>query len=275
MVLSSVSAYRFWLSLIIVVASIDSGGDWYVMSGVRVARRRSVEIVDVHRRSLHVDPVRHERPAQRRHEVQRRVVHRRGLRERPRPQRQQAPHFESRTCPGTDAATTAAVEPAAARRDAGCSREAAVVGRHRDAAFAPTDAPGARLSCTEPSLNWSALTLAEKLAGHVVPRPARPEAVVVERVVVADDTAVDPDDARRLQLRGPVGEQQRGLAVPVVDARIAGADDDEVAVKTAVVDRPRGEKPRRVGVVPARASRRRPPASRPSSSTPASSACRR
>src|SRR5215472_11685979 len=33
-VLSSVSAYRFWLNFIIVVASMESGGDWYVMSGI-------------------------------------------------------------------------------------------------------------------------------------------------------------------------------------------------------------------------------------------------
>src|SRR5207344_1675657 len=85
----------------------------------------------------------------------------------------------------------------------------------------------------------------------VVPRPTLPEAVVVERVVVADDPAVDPADARSLQLGGPVGEQLPRLAIPVVDARIAGPDGDEVAVEAAAVDRAGRKQPGLVGEIPA------------------------
>ena len=58
-----------------------------------------------------------------------------------------------------------------------------------------------------------------------------PRALFVERVVVADDSSADRADSARLQLFRPALEQARSGAVPVVDARIAGADDQQVAIE--------------------------------------------
>ena len=89
-----------------------------------------------------------------------------------------------------------------------------------------------------------------KAGAQIVPRPAETNALVVERVVVADDASVDLLDAGGLQLFAPLAEQPRGRAVPIVDAWIAGADDEQVAVEDAVADRAEREQAGFVAEIP-------------------------
>ena len=56
-VFSNVSAYRFWLIFISRTASADSGGDRYETIGAAARRRRVADVVDVDRRTAHVDAV--------------------------------------------------------------------------------------------------------------------------------------------------------------------------------------------------------------------------
>ena len=87
--------------------------------------------------------------------------------------------------------------------------------------------------------------------GQIVPRPARAEPFVVERVVVADEPAVDAMDARRVERVGPLEEQP---AAPASCDPIDGSPppiDDEIAAEHAVRDRAGGLEPRFVAEVPA------------------------
>src|SRR5262245_20888437 len=71
---------------------------------------------------------------------------------------------------------------------------------------------------------------------QVVPGPTRSQAFVVEGTVVADNPAVDPLDTKPLQRRSPFGEACGCRPVPIVESRIAGADDDHVSLEDAVFD---------------------------------------
>ena len=77
---------------------------------------------------------------------------------------------------------------------------------------------------------------------EIVPGPAGPEQHVGQPVVVADHAAGDHGNPPRLQLTRPAAEQFCGFAVPVVEARVAAAGHDEIAVEHAAVDRPRQRK---------------------------------
>ena len=89
------------------------------------------------------------------------------------------------------------------------------------------------------------------VVGEVVPRPPESQAVIVERVVVADDAAGDHAQSARLQLLGPRAEDVGRLA----DARIARADDDQVSLQDARVDASGRKHARLVRVIPAQALR--------------------
>ncbi len=79
---------------------------------------------------------------------------------------------------------------------------------------------------------------------QVVPRPSRAQRLVVERVVVADETAVDARDTRVLQHLRPFVEQRRRAEILRVDGGIARADHDEIAAQDAIDDGARGLEPR-------------------------------
>ena len=89
------------------------------------------------------------------------------------------------------------------------------------------------------------------VVGEVVPRPPESQAVIVERVVVADDAAGDHAQSARLQLLGPRAEDVGRLA----DARIARSDDDQVSLQDARVDASGRKHARLVRVIPAQALR--------------------
>ena len=85
---------------------------------------------------------------------------------------------------------------------------------------------------------------------QVVPRPPEAERFLVEGVVVADHASGDRPDAVLLQPVRPVREHSIGHAVRRDQARIAGADDDEVALERPGLDRSTGEHGGFVAVVP-------------------------
>ena len=86
---------------------------------------------------------------------------------------------------------------------------------------------------------------------QVVPRPACPEPLVVERLIVADDAAVDLADPGGRERADPLVEHV-GCAIRTgIDRRIARAADDQVAPQHAVLDRPGRFERRRVAIVPA------------------------
>ena len=219
-------------------------------------RRRRHEVVDVHGGARHGDAVGDERGPKRPHVVQRRVVHRRVLRVRTAAERQRSAQLEPCRS-GSRRRTTDAADPAGPVTMRLRSVMPPVSGVTVATPRSPTASPGASRTCTLPSLNCSAPTPAAKPAGRSSHAQPDADAFVVERVVVADDAAVDRGDARGLELHRPAGEEPRRDAVPVVEARIAGADDDQIAVEDAGARRAGREDFRLVAEVPAEFVRRR------------------
>ena len=86
---------------------------------------------------------------------------------------------------------------------------------------------------------------------QIVPGPACPEPLVVERLIVADDAAVDPAYPRGRECADPLVEHV-GCAVRTgIDRWIASAAHDQVSPQHAVLDRSGRFERRRVAIVPA------------------------
>ncbi len=71
---------------------------------------------------------------------------------------------------------------------------------------------------------------------QVVPRPARAQSFVLERVVITNNPAVDALDSRAVQRLGPLEKQGRVPAVRRSNRRVARSDDDQIADQGAVGD---------------------------------------
>jgi len=74
---------------------------------------------------------------------------------------------------------------------------------------------------------------------------------LVERLIVADDAAVDAGNADGAQRRRPFGEDGRRPSVARVDGRVARAADDEIPLQRSALDRRRALERRREAIVPA------------------------
>ena len=214
----------------------------------RGALRLNGEVVAVERRAVDLDPVRGQRVPQHGDKEPRRIVHRerapngRAAGRHHTPQLDpvatgQAPRLDRRRSRADGLQMVVNDEPAAVRIDAddgvvaGCG-----AGRDRraDGVFVELQrADAGRVAFAQ-----------------VVPGPSGSEPLVVERAVVADDPPLDAAKAERLQLLGPTVEDARGRAVAAADARVAGADDDQIAAERAALDRAGGEQPRLVAVIP-------------------------
>src|SRR4051812_27582811 len=83
--------------------------------------------------------------------------------------------------------------------------------------------------------DWRRVTVLQ-----VVPRPALPEAAVLECRTVPDDLPVDARDPGGPQARRPLVEQQLGTPVASIDRGITGASHDQIALQHALIDRTGG-----------------------------------
>ena len=90
---------------------------------------------------------------------------------------------------------------------------------------------------------------------QVLPRPPLAEALLVERIVIADQPASDTADAEGCQLVGPAVQHRDRLHLSSIQARIAAAANNQVTPHCAVHDGPRCGKRGPEGVVPPQALR--------------------
>ncbi len=201
----------------------------------------SIEIVDVGGSAADFDARRDERLAQGADEVQRRIDDGDVAADALRGERNRAARLEDRaagaalrfqrerTLRRRRLHRASQGQPAAGRLDAGQGRLVYRCTR-RD-----HEAGGVLIELQRPDAGREAPV-------EIVPGPAGPEQHVGQPVVVADHAAGDHGNPPRLQLTRPAAEQFCGFAIPVVEARVAAAGDDEIAVEHAAVDRPRQRK---------------------------------
>jgi hypothetical protein len=119
----------------------------------------------------------------------------------------------------------------------------------------PAVGPGEIDSVARFSLNSRAPTGAAYSVLQVIPRPARANPLVVERLVVADDTPVDRGDARGLERPRPFEQYGIRASRARIDRGIAVAADDQISVQHAIANRSAGLQRRGEPVIPSESVR--------------------